>query len=166
MSTGGSGNGVAQDATLQGMIAKLGGGTPQGGTGTGIAQDATLQALLLLIGSGGAVGTIVTVPGGTSYNVKASDVLVKMDSSNGSAPKAVLGQVTAPVLGERHAFFWFAWGAGQVPPVISAGEAVKLSPWGGMVSSGAAGLVPQTDIATVGASITYQWDGAEWLQVA
>jgi hypothetical protein len=54
---GGSGTGLAQDATLQAIIAALGGAVPDGGSGTGLAQDASLQALYdLIAGGGGGLG--------------------------------------------------------------------------------------------------------------
>lgn len=51
---GGSGTGLAQDATIQAMIGAMGGSPPQGGDGVGAAQDASLQALYTLLSGGGA----------------------------------------------------------------------------------------------------------------
>jgi hypothetical protein len=106
--------------------------------------------------------TAATVTGGVTYTVLTTDVLIKLDSSNNTAPIAVL---PAPsVIGEAHKFFWFAWGANQTPPVIQAGGANKLSPFAGMTLSGAAGLVSQTNMTQVGQYTTYTWSGTEWLQ--
>src|ERR1019366_946214 len=49
LGAGGSGTGLAQDATVQAIIALYGVSIPQGGSGTGLCQDASLQALYLLI---------------------------------------------------------------------------------------------------------------------
>jgi hypothetical protein len=101
MATGGSGTGVAQDATIQAILAKLGASTPQGGSGTGIAQDASLQALLAAItpGSSGAPSAIIFRPGVATAApafetwaeiqtaIAAADdaVVVYVDSSNAAA---------------------------------------------------------------------------------
>jgi hypothetical protein len=53
---GGTGVGIAQDATLQCIAAAYGLSTPVGGTGVGIAQDATLQAIYAALADGGAGG--------------------------------------------------------------------------------------------------------------
>lgn len=100
MTAGGSGNGVAQDATLQAVLAKLGLSTPQGGSGTGIAQDASLQVLLTVIG--GSKLSIVRVNATGASGAQASPYAAKVydtvivDASLGpvvvNLPALTLGQ--------------------------------------------------------------------------
>jgi len=106
--------------------------------------------------------TTATVTGGETYAVKNTDIVVKMDSSNGTRPTATL-PTSGLTIGERHTFIWFAWDGSQVPPAISGGGN-DLMPWGGMSSSGNAGLLGATTIGSTGQSFTLMWDGVEWVQ--
>jgi hypothetical protein len=115
-------------------------------------------------GGGGGTSTAATVAGGVSYNVKTTDAIVKMDSSNGEQPVAVLP--TPSAVGERHTFFWWAWNAAQVQPKIEAGGANEMSPATGMTSSGSGGLTATTTLTQVGTFATWMWDGSYWMQVA
>lgn len=86
---GGSGTGLAQDATLQAILAKLGVSTPSGGSGTGFAQDASLQALLLAIVNATQFNVVRVNFGGTGgaqaspYAAKPQDFVIA-DSSAGA----------------------------------------------------------------------------------
>jgi hypothetical protein len=78
-----------EDSSLQQLLAAFGMTTPQGGDGNGLAQDATLQALLAFI-SGTIPGNLVRVnSGGTGgaqaspYTAKPGDYVV-VDTSTGS----------------------------------------------------------------------------------
>jgi len=56
--SGGSGTGLAQDATGQEILQALGLTTPQGGSGTGLLQDATLQDIANAISGGFGPGNL------------------------------------------------------------------------------------------------------------
>ena len=117
-------------------------------------------------GGGGGSGTAPTVIGGQTYNVQLSDAVVLLDSSNGlAAPVAVL---PAPsFIGETHSFMWYAWDARQLPPSIRASatlNARKMTPYGGLNASGAAGLVGATSITATGGFMTIKWTNAGWIQ--
>lgn len=163
--TGGSGTGLAQDATVQQIIALYGASIPQGGSGTGLCQDASLQALYTLIsGSPGTPVTAATVIGGQTYNLLASDGVIRFDTSNN------LGTATADMhagsfIGQTVTFYWWAWSseAGQpVPPTVNVNAGFKMVPFSGQATSGAAGLVTSTAMTTPGSSYTLKWDGTEW----
>jgi hypothetical protein len=95
---GGSGTGLAQDATIQAIIAALGGAVPDGGSGTGLAQDASLQALYDLIAGGGS-NPWVTTPASWSVTdwyvnpVTGSDA--NAGTSVGTAVRTIEGGVVA-----------------------------------------------------------------------
>jgi hypothetical protein len=165
--TGGSGTGLAQDATLQQINALFGASIPVGGSGTGLCQDASLQALYNLIagGSPGTPVTAATVIGGQTYNLLVSDGVIRFDTSNN------LGTATADMhagafIGQTVTFYWWAWSseAGQpVPPtVVAPAGGIKMVGYGGQATSGAAGLVTSSAITTPGSSYTLKWDGTEW----
>ena len=89
---GGSGTGLAQDATVQQIIKLYGASIPQGGSGTGLCQDASLQALYLLIaaqldaGSGSSVVQLdgnVIGPSNNNQVVKIQNQPVAAGSSSG-----------------------------------------------------------------------------------
>jgi hypothetical protein len=116
---GGTGTGLAQDATVQAIIALYGASIPQGGTGTGLCQDASLQALYLLIAaqldgggsSSGGGGSVVQLDGnviGPSNNNQVVEVQNQAVSA-GSAS----GQVWI--------FNGTAWVPGFVASIIDAG---------------------------------------------
>jgi hypothetical protein len=121
-------------------------------------------------GAGSGTNTVATVVAGESYQVKTTDVLVKADSSGAGAGVAA-PVLTFPVfsnpgawVGWKIVVFWFAWNGSQVPPQLAAGGSQKMSRVGGMQSSGE--LLSSTNLVTPGVSVTYEWDGAEFLQVA
>ena len=99
MPTGGSGEGWAQDATIQAMIAKLGGSTPSGGSGVGWAQDASLQALLALIAGAGFISVL---------NLAA---LTAFDTSG-----LVRGQLAFVQQASEAPSYWALYPAGYAPP--------------------------------------------------
>ena len=165
MTTGGTGEGQAQDATLQQILLALGGGPiPQGGTGEGLAQDATLQLILAAIhGGGGGAETAVTIDSGATTSLLATDTAIRFDTTGGTTATA---QMIAPsYIGQKWTFYWWAWGAGQVPPTILAPPGIKIVPFGGQASSGAAGLVTSTTISTPGASFSVEWNGTELMSL-
>jgi len=111
-------------------------------------------------GGGGITYTAATVTSGQSYNVKTSDLVIRMDTSGGEAATGVLPAPT--FIGEKHIFFWFAWGVGQVLPVVNTSGGKLLVPFTGMSASGNAGLEESSTIATTGACYPLTWDGTEW----
>jgi hypothetical protein len=163
MSIDGTGDGLAQDATLQQILLALGGGPiPQGGTGMGLAQDATLQLILLAIsGGGGGAKTAATVVSGETYDCLSTDTAIRFDTTGGTTATAVL---PSPIyIGQQITFYWWAWSGAQVVPTINTSAGKSLVPFSGQASSGAAGLAATTTISTPGASFVLEWNGTEWM---
>jgi hypothetical protein len=161
--TGGSGTGLAQDATAQAILAKLGLTTPQGGSGTGLCQDATLQVLLANIGGGAAAVTAATVTNGQSYNLLTTDGIIRFDTS-GDGGVATATMNAPQFVGQTITFYWWNWSAAQIPPTINViASGSKMVPFSGQQTAGLAGLVSSTNITVPGASFTIKWDGTEWV---
>ena len=161
--TGGTGTGLAQDATAQAILAKLGLTTPQGGSGTGLCQDATLQILLANIGGGGIAGTCPTVTSGSTSTLLRTDACVRFDTTGGTP--ATVDMIAPGFIGRRITFYWWAWAGdagGPTPPTVVADSGHSMVPFSGQATSGAAGLVSTSTINTPGASYTLLWDGTEW----
>ena len=93
---GGSGTGIAQDATLRQLLVALGGGGGGfGGSGTGIAQDATLKKILAAIVAPASVVVRVVNGVNSPYNANPGELVIP-DTSAGSVvvnlPVLALGQ--------------------------------------------------------------------------
>ena len=118
-----------------------------------------------------APSTTATVIGNQTYQVKPTDAVILLDTSNGlGTATAVLPNPTdptnpyTPYINEEHTLVWFAWNVGQTLPTIKAGGTQKMMPFEGMTISGNSGLVTSTNIRQVGEFITYKWDGTKWVQ--
>ncbi len=163
--TGGSGTGLAQDATVQQIIKLYGASIPQGGSGTGLCQDASLQALYNLISvSPGLPCTSATVTSGQTYSLLASDCVVRFDTTGGTT--ATAGMHAGVYVGQRVTFYWWAWtspdGGTPTAPTINAPSGVSMVPCSGQTASGAAGLVSTQTMPSPGAGCEEMWDGTEW----
>ncbi|MHB8331501.1 MAG: hypothetical protein ACYDDA_04930 [Acidiferrobacteraceae bacterium] len=163
--TGGSGTGLAQDATVQQIIKLYGASIPQGGSGTGLCQDASLQALYNLISvSPGLPCTSATVTSGQTYSLLASDCVVRFDTTGGTTATADMH--AAAFVGQTVTFYWWAWAApdagGPTPPTVNVNAGFAMVPYSGQSMSGAAGLVTTSAITAQGSSYTLRWDGTEW----
>lgn len=163
--TGGSGTGLAQDATVQQINKLFGASIPVGGSGTGLCQDASLQALYTLIaGSPGVPQTAATVVSGQTYTLLASDSVIRFDTTGGTTATADMH--AGGYIGQPVTFYWWAWSVadagGPTPPTVNAPAGISVVPYSGQATSGAAGLVSTTAITTPGASFTLKWDGTEW----
>jgi hypothetical protein len=96
------------------------------------------------------------------YAVLNTDRIVLFDESNGNVARANL---PAPShVGEAHTFVWFKWTGASPPPVIGGGGN-QLTPYSQATQTSGA-LVATTNILSQGDRITYEWDGAEWMQTA
>lgn len=107
--------------------------------------------------------SIPVIVGGSSYQILTNNRFVKLDSSNGKAPVAVMPQPS--YIGERHTLWWWNWDNTQIPPQITSDNNHKMVPFTGMAGGGNAGLVTQTSITNTGGMVTYEWDGSEWVTV-
>ncbi len=108
--------------------------------------------------------TVATVMGGgQSYQVKNSDVVIRMDTSNGLQATATLPMPA--YLGEIHRFVWINWGAGQVPPIVNANTGAQMVPYSGLSSGAPGGLVTTSTIANTGAVYALEWTGTEWVSI-
>ena len=109
--------------------------------------------------------TAATVTEGATYTVKASDIIVLMDTSGGAQATATADLAPGTYIGETHTFIWYGWGLANTPPTITGTGGATMMPYAGMASSGAAGLVASNTINTPGGFYTLRWNGTFWAQV-
>lgn len=105
--------------------------------------------------------TAATVAAGAVYTLRSTDAFIRFDTSGGAVATANL--LPGAFIGQTVTFYWWAWSAGLIPPVVNAPAGAAMVPFTGQASSGAGGLVATTAITTPGASYTLQWDGTEWI---
>jgi hypothetical protein len=142
-------------------VSGLPGATGATGAGTTGATGATGSQGTTGATGAGVVGTSATVVSGQTYNLLATDTVIRFDTTGGTT--ATADMIAPSYIGQRITFYWWAWSVAQVAPTINVDAGHEMVPFSGQSSSGAGGLATTTTISTPGASYTLEWDGTEWV---
>ena len=111
-------------------------------------------------GGGGITETAVTISSGQTTSLINTDTAIRFDTSGGTT--ATADMIAPSFVGQRWSFYWWNWDPNTLtPPTINAPAGIKMIPFAGQASPGAAGLVSSTTISTPGASFELEWNGTE-----
>jgi len=108
--------------------------------------------------------TAVVTSANTPYTALPTDSLIEVESAG--AFREVLFEA-APSTGKRHTVKWWSYAGGgdPLPEVSGNGKQIEASA-GGTPFAGLSGLVATTNLPTPGGSVTWEYDGTQWVIVA